>query len=1166
MRRTSLLQSSFSSLFLALLALVTVLTPCRALAQATTGSIYGRITDPSGAVIQGAQIGAVGEQTGVKYPGESDNDGNYTIYGLPPGPYSLEVKKDGFQTSSIKNVLIVIDQKQLLNFELKVGAASDVVDVTAAPTMLQTESAEQGDVIQSHDILNLPLLGRTFYDLTALTAGVTTAGGSINSFSYSIGGQREYANSIQIDGIEATTNRSGDITAVPSVDSVEEFKVSTSGYDAEFGRSAGGVVSIQTKGGTNKWHGSAYEFFRPNFTTAKAFGFNGEYVPPSILKQHNYGGTFGGPIFKDKTFFFVSYEGLKMSQAYNYVYAVPPASQIKVDPDGSVDLTGLVDPLTGTQIPIYDPAVSVNCYGGCYQQISYNGVYNVIPPNRVSQAGLNTLMNFFPKPNLPGIDNGWYDNFAVNSPVTDNAKTADARLDHNISSKDRLSVVFHYNDGDSLTTDPFHGATTVPGAGDADQANNQTYSAQEYSITETHLFSNTFINEARLGYTRYNLAQFSLLDGHDYSTQFGMANIAVSGFPATDAYPYIFLGAGYLTGGSTYKPLYFKDRNWQIADNIILSGIGKHLFKFGVDFRRLKSNPNFSLFPTGYQYYGGPYFSMTSDWSYKSPLDNFNALYGTGGSDIADLLLGLPIDLYMGLQLTNPYTKSWEMDYYAQDTYKMTPKLTLNYGVRYEFQAPYTEEHNLASNYLPNSSGDAATGGTILLAGRGGNSASLVKARWNQFAPRLGFAYQITPKTVLRAGWGIFYSPENDAREDLLTKNLPYAIQQHWNSLPYLGPCTPSPQTECDGIYSYQIDQGFTRISTPPIPSGASSIPTSLLTANPPLFPNANTETMYYVNSNLKTGYSEDFNVALERELSANFTVEAAYVAARGHHLSYEVGDLNMNIATQTDGLIDQNLGQIQGLTDLGLSYYNSLQVKVTKRVSRNLNFLANWTYSHAIDNGPAPFDLGHINSDNPQNPYDLNAEIASSDFDVRHTFNFSGLYHLPFGRGQRFGGNLGRKGDLVAGGWQLNGIFTMRTGTPVNVTTASANNACPGVRPNLVGDPTLPRGDRTLLKYFNTAAFVAPMGGQCTFGDTPRNILNGPGYVNADLSMFKDFSITEAVKLETRFEFFNALNTPHFANPNADLGTSTTFGQITREAGSGRDNRIVQFAAKIIF
>ncbi|MFZ0293832.1 MAG: TonB-dependent receptor, partial [Candidatus Sulfotelmatobacter sp.] len=434
-------------------------------AQSTTGSIYGQVTDQTGALVAGAGVTALNQATGVTYPGSSDGLGNYAVHNLLPGVYDVTVEKAGFDTSTAKNVRIVIDQKQLLNFQLKVGAVSTVETVNAVPTLLQTESNETGDVIQSHDILNLPLLGRNFTDLVGLSAGVTSAGGSINSFSYSISGQREYANSIQIDGVEATTNRSGDITAVPSVDSVEEFKVSTSGYDAEFGRSAGGVVSIQTKSGTNKWHGSAYEFFRPNFTTAKSYGFDGASVPPSIYKQHNYGGTFGGPIFKDKTFFFISYEGLYNANAYNYVYAVPPISQIKMDADGSVDLRGLVDPDSGKQIPIYDPIVSSACYGGCYQQISYNGLLNVIAPNRVSKAGVNTLLNFFPKPNLTGTHNGWYNNFAVDSPVTDHAKTADARLDQNFSSKDRLSAVFHYNDGDSLTTDPFHGATPVPGAG-----------------------------------------------------------------------------------------------------------------------------------------------------------------------------------------------------------------------------------------------------------------------------------------------------------------------------------------------------------------------------------------------------------------------------------------------------------------------------------------------------------------------------------------------------------------------------------------------------------------------------------------------------------------------------------------------------------------------------
>jgi len=317
-------------------------------AQATTGSIYGHITDASDAVIPGVEVTAVGDRTGVSYRSSSDGLGNFAILSLPPGPYTVIAKKEGFETARATNIVLEIDQKQLVNFEMKVGATTTQVTVTAAPTMLQTESSETGEVIGSRDILDLPLLGRTIYSLIELTAGVVQQGGSINTFNFQANGQREYANSIQIDGIESTSNRTQDITVVPSVDAIEEFKVSTSSFNAEFGRSAGAEVSIQTKAGSNQWHGDLYEFFRPNFTAARNYGFLGIKTPPSDLKQHNYGGTFGGPIRRDKTFFFVSYEGTHENSANDGVFNTLPMSQIKFDPDGSVDLSGLIDPLAGT--------------------------------------------------------------------------------------------------------------------------------------------------------------------------------------------------------------------------------------------------------------------------------------------------------------------------------------------------------------------------------------------------------------------------------------------------------------------------------------------------------------------------------------------------------------------------------------------------------------------------------------------------------------------------------------------------------------------------------------------------------------------------------------------------------------------------------------------------
>jgi outer membrane receptor protein involved in Fe transport len=1133
-----------------------------AVAQATTGSIYGQVTDPSKALVVGAEVTAVNQDTGVAYPGKSDGQGNYTVFSLPPGVYDVMVRKDGFDTATIRDVRIEADQKQLLNFQMKVGATTEMVTITATPTLLQTQSVETGNVVHTQDILDLPLLGRDFLALTALTPGVSAVGGSINTFNFGINGGREYGNSIQIDGVESTTNRTQDITVTPSVDSVDEFKVSTSAYSAEFGRSAGGEISILTKGGTNSFHGTAYEFFRPNFTTAKDYSFTGDHIPASVLKQHNYGGTLGGPIVRNKTFFFASYEQLHQTKAFDYVFFTQPKSQVKFLPDGSVDLSGLVDPFSGNQIPIYDPTVTLNCFGGCFQQFPGN----VIPANRVSQAGVNTFNNFLPTPNLPGTDHGWFNNFQVHSPVKFDQRNADARLDQNFSDKDHLSAAFHYTDSNQLVTDPYWGHTVVPGAGDGDQGQHETLGTQEYSVTESHIFSPRFINEARFGYTRYSQNQYSLLNGQDLSTKYGLNNIGVPGFPATDAFPWIFMGIGNFFGGSTFKPFIIQDNNFQVSDNVILSQVGRHEFKFGGDFRRLNSHPNFSLFPTSFFFFGGPFAAMTSDWSFTSPLNDFSGatLYGNGGNDLADLFLGLPLDVQRGLQLTKPHTRTWEMAFYGQDNYRVTPRLTLNYGLRYEYQAPYTEAGNNASNY------DPATD-SLLLAGRGSNSAGLVNSRWTNFGPRFGVAYQVSTKLVVRAGYGFFYSPENDGREDILTKNYPFAIQETFNTNPYAGPCqAPSP---CDGMFHYQIDSGIPRSTAVPIPPGASSIPTkSIMDAAGN--PTGNLETSYYVTPNLKTGYTQSYNLAVQRELGTNLAVEVAYVGSISHDLSYQVGNINRtNYALQTPApFVTPNLGQIIAINDLGAGNYNSLQAKVTKRVSHNLNFQASYTYAHSIDNGPAPFNLGHINNDNPQDPRNLKAEIASSDNDIRHNFVFAGLYRLPFGRGQAFLGNSNKATELILGGWQINSIFNAQTGTPVNVTRSNNNDKFySGLRPDLVGDPTLPKGQRTLNHYFNTAAFDSSRFNNCSTpgcqflpGTAGRNLFTGPGYINLNFSLFKDFAITERVKLQTRLEAFNTLNTPHFQNPNADQSNPALYGTIPHQT---RDNmRILQLAAKIIF
>jgi hypothetical protein len=1132
-------------------------------AQATTGQFVGQVSDSSGAVIAGAVITATDEEKGVTFTGKTDGAGTYNVLNIPPGIYSVSASAPGFGDAKYVHSVVEIDQSNELNFKLKVGATSASVEVTEAPPVMQTQSAEVGTTMSGEAIQDLPLLGRSFIGLVGLVPGVTTFGNT-NALNLSVSGQREFSNSVQLDGIESTTNRTQDITVVPNVDSIEEFKVITASYNAEFGNAAGGVLAIETKAGTNQIHGDAFEFFRPNFTAAKA-PIPGDAAPQprSILKQHNFGGTVGGPIKRDHAFLFVAFEGLQLKNAFTELDSTIPFGLINVTPGGAVDLSGLLDPESGqpggaaanTVIPIFDPNVTIqNCSNGtCPVAQQFPG--NVIPANRVSQAGLNTLLNFFPQPNLPGKLNGWFNNYQVFSPVTDGNYKVDTRFDMVLTGKDRLYSVYHWYGDNFLTTDPYHGHTIVPGGGDADQANNEEDGAQSLSLTYDHIFSPTALNEVRFGYLNYHQVQLSLLDGTDYSTKYGWGNIAVPGFPVTDAYPYVQLQDGYQVGGSTYKPFQILDENYQFTDTFTWSGLKRHELKFGGDLRLLNSHPDFTIFPTGYNFFEGFGFANTSDPRFY--YDNFTGTFipgafnYTGGSDIADLLLGLPEQADFGLQLSHPHTQSWNLDFYAQDSFKITPTLTLNYGLRYEFQDPWTEANNDISNY------DIATG-NLLLAGLGGNSRALVQPRKDELSPRFGFALSLDPKTVLRFGGAIFYSPENDGREDLLTSNVPFADKSKYVNNFANGPQTTNPASP----YLYQADLGIARNTSIAFPANGSGI------LNPATIADATSITVDAVNPNIKTGTTGSFNLSGQHQLSKSISMEMAWVGSISKHLSYKVGDINANIQTGSEGLLNPALGQIQYLTDAGLSNFNSLQVKVTKQTSRNTAFLASYTWGHSLDNGPAPFDTG-LNNDQPQNPNNLKPEYATSDANVRQNFVFSGSYDLPFGKGQAFGSHWGPVLNAIAGGWRYSPIATARTGTPVNVILGTnPTGSFPGVRPDLVGNPVLPRSKRTIDAWFNTAAFAAPppvQGGAIVAGTAGRNLITGPGFIGFDSSLAKDFVYRDRWKLQVRLEAFNTLNSEHFNGPDGNFSDGT-FGQITSDQGGTGASRIVQLAGKFYF
>jgi hypothetical protein len=1144
-----------------------VLMPIPNRGQATTGQIGGQVTDPTGAVVPEASILVTDENKGVSFASRSDATGNYTVVSLPPGMYSVTASASGFTQEKFTHVALQIDEHLALNFSLKVGTASTSVEVTDAAPLLQTQNSEVGTVLSGNAITDLPLDGREFYTLTNLVPGVTPLppqSGTINTIGLSVSGQREYGNSVQLDGIESTTNRTQDVTVEPNVDSVDQFKVITATYNAEFGNAAGGVIAIQTKSGTNSVHGDAYEFFRPNYIAAKLTSPGvSTPQPPSALKWNIFGGTVGFPIKRDHSFFFAAYEGDREKDPYSYVDSTVPFNLINFPGNGTVDFSGLVDPYAGrpgvgsdlnpypaagTIDPIFDPVVSVNSYGGAEQQFTGN----IIPKDRVSPAGLATLMDFYPKPNLTGIDNGWFRNYEVYSPTDFNYDKVDARFDQVITEKDRLYAVYHWQGDNQLVTDPYWGHTVVPGGGDADQANKEDYEPQSISVTYDRIISPTRLNEVRFGYLFYPENLYSLLNGTDYSTKYGVGNVTVPGYPATIGYPQMYLADGYLAGGSTYKPYHVNDQNYQITDSFTWTR-SRHEFKFGGDLRLLNSHPNFSLFPTGFDYFDSYGYAETSNF-YYTYIDN--AYNWAGGSDLADLVLGLPTDVYIGLQLSNPHTKSWNLDYYAQDSFKVTPRMVLNYGMRYEYQNPWTEANNNISNY-------DLTSGNILVAGRGGNSDSLLLARKNDFSPRFGFDFQLDPRTVIRFGGALFYSPENDGREDILTENYPFADQAAYTDWVYDGPCS----TCASAPWEYVLDTGVARNTTINLPSSGGAIAPATVVGG-------NLETTYAINPKMKSGTVGSFSLTFQEQMTKTTSFELGWVGSFARHLSYEIGDINANPANSANSfnnLLTTDLGNIQYLTDSGISSYNGMQVKVLKQTSRNTSFLLSYTWSHSLDNGPAPFDLGHVNNDEPQNPYDLKSEHASGDFDERNNLVFSGAFVLPVGKGQRWGSTWGPVANAVLGGWRFSPIFMAHSGTPVNITRGTnPASILPGLRPNVVGDPTIPRGQRSYLHWFNTTAFnvngLLPASGQLNNfdpGDAARNILVGPAYVNLDSSLAKDFKYRDRYTLDVRMEAFNTSNTVHLANPDPSYN-SGTFGQINSVL-SGSD-REAQLAVKVLF
>jgi hypothetical protein len=1061
-------------------------------AQVDTGTISGVVKDASGAIVQNAVVKVENADTAIAVSLLTNADGLFSATDLKAGNYKLSAAAAGFSTVIKTGVQLRVQDRVAVNFELPIGQNSSSVSVESQAPPLENETSSLGEVVEERQIKNLPLNGRNYIQLATLAPGTTPVQRSNERNTFNANGARSIQNSYLLDGVDNKNkivgfDNSSAQSIEPVIDSVQEFKVQTSTFSAEFGQAAGAVVNVTTKSGTNQFHGSAFEFLRNSFFDAAPYFQPPKTSNPQFI-QNQFGATLGGPVIKDRTFFFFGWQSSREVNAAPQLGSVPTAAQ----------KNGLFSSA------VYDPASTIaNPNGTGYVRSLFPG--NRIPTVRFDPVSAK-LLALYPSPNLVGKNN-FFSNQREN---VDNDQFV-GRLDHRFSEKDSLFGRFSASNSTNLLP-----ATLPP---PASQPSIVTPEAHSFAASETHVFTPTLLNEARIGYqeTRETqridsprlFDQYGIVGAPDIASIEGLPVFSVSGLTSIGT-----TGPGSLltaATGSGNLPIDKQGRTIQADDN--LSWVhGRHTFKFGFDFQQVTLYANSTLNARPTYSFSGVY---TQDPQHRS----------TTGAPFADFLLGQTSSATVS---TRSVSESRQHIYqgYVQDDWKVNARLTLNLGLRYELPLPFYETANHYSNLILD---PGPLYGTILdasAAGQNGYSKAFVDPNWHNFAPRVGFAYQLTSKTVVRAAGGIFYGrDENVPVARRPTNNPPYFIQTTYTS----------DQIDPNIVLS----QGF--------PANALN-PATVKTPS--------------VNSYLKhspTPYVQQWNFNIQQELGAGFVGQVAYVGSSSHDLYYPN---QIDQPTPGPGNIQARrpfpqYSAVYAYAPLVSSNYESLQAQLERRFRNGLSLLAAYTYSHSIDNGSSQVDTG---VPAPQNAFDFTSERASSNFDLRHRFVLSSVYELPFGKNKPFWNNS-RVGNAIAGGWQLTGIFSAQTGLPFTpVLNVDPTNTGTTARPNRIGSGALTSSQRGPQNWFDESAFVSPS--SYTFGNSGRNILRGPGLRNVDLGLSRFISLTERTNIEFRAEAFNLFNTPQFGLPNSTLGVATT-GVISTVVNPQRE---LQLALRFAF
>lgn len=1087
-----------------------------------TARVQGTITDPNGAAVAGATITVTELTTNRVVTAQSGEDGEYSVPALLPSKYRIEVAQSSFKTSR-QEIVLQVQQVAVLDFHLEIGALSEVIEVSSGSPLVDAATSALGEVIQERQIVELPLNGRNLLELATLTPGVTRGiadsdasgargnaetfrGGNTGGAVLSVNGLRPQANNFLLDGLDNNESLVNTISIFPQAEAVQEFRVQTSVAPAEFGRAGGGVINAVVRSGKNDFFGSAFVFIRnDNLDARETFSSQ-----RNEFRRGQFGATFGGPIYlprfgeggpavfsgKDKLFFFVDYQGLRQFLPLGRDLATVPTLAFR-----NGDFSALLNPAVsglGAPIQLRDPLTGTAIPGNRL---------DLLPGNRLNAVGLNYL-RAFPVPNRGGtsvLQN--YENTRVQ---TQDENTFDLRIDSNLNQKNQLFGRISYGRDILATTSRL---TTLPaGFGSGDNFNRN----RGIALGLTSTFTPKLYNELRVGAHRVFFG---------FSPPFQDTRLSASlGIPGANPVPE--LGGGALIGGfngqleysGDFGPFLVPQNTYQVSD-VASYTTGNHTLRFGGNVIRRDVN----LFRPNR---GKGYFFLFGNG------DDPNST----GFEQADLLVGFVNNYQVGPPFGFVGTRTYEDAAFAQDDWRVTPKLTLNLGLRYDLYTNPVEQYNRQTNF------DLTTG-ALRLAGANGNSRSLVNSDHNNFGPRAGFAYNVAGngRTVVRGGYGLFYFIDRGGIDNQLAQNAPFSGFSQFNY-------TSGFRVTLSG--QGPLNNNDSRLATGPLPTGDVS---SINLQNPQNI------TVFANLPDNRTSEVHQFNAQVQHQLGNNLAIDVGYVGTRGRRLATYY-NLNRQLLGQPNGTkLFPNLGDVNVRDDNGRSRYDSLQVNLERRFTRGVAFTAAYTFSKAKDNSPGAFDSS---GNRPQDPRNIDAEYGNSALDIPHRFVTSWLYEIPFGRKRKYGSDLPRALDFLIGGFQLNGIVNVQSGQVFNVIARGAGPD--DVRVDLVSDPftNVPAG-----RFFNPAAFANPPSAGGVFtrpGNLARNSLRGPSVKTVNLGLNKNFLFTERFRTTFRAEFFNLFNTPQFSTPNTDISNAASFGlfQGTRLG----TNRQVQLGLRLEF